>query len=55
MAAAPVPAEARRVEDDGAIVLRWIDDPSDFDSTLVAARRHEAWLAPLLETRLVRG
>lgn len=55
MAAAPVPADVKRVEHAGAVAMRWCDDPSDLRAVCTAAAHHERWLAGVIETELEAG
>jgi hypothetical protein len=51
VAAAAAPTDMARSEHDGVVVMRWIEDPSDPEATMAAARRHELWMSGVIETR----
>lgn len=52
VAAATPPSDVARSEYGGVVVMRWIDDPSDPEATMAAARRHETWMRGVIETRV---
>ena len=55
IAEAKTPPDVQRIERDGLVALRWIDDPTDQTAVATACSRHEQWIVQIVETKIELG